>query len=351
MGGAVGMGGTVGAEPPPDAPIDSAGADAGADMPPLLAVGEACTGGDMCMTGFCVDKVCCASGCTDLCHACAASLTGKADGVCAITNAGADPRGQCPKDAVTSCHRTGVCDGAGACQLYAPGTTCAPPTCANAMLTGPATCDGAGSCHADSDPPADCPGNLVCESQTACKANCTCNGDCLRQTFCSGGACVPKHDAGAKCDATQSGADCKSGHCVDGVCCDSACVGSCMACTEVKTGHSDGECGVAKDNTTCGSYCCKEITVGGTFAARCEKVCNAGACVDSPNVANGSVLNDCRDNVDCTDDSCSEVGDDAFCHHAPNCKAASDCCCDRGDTASCHGAIECVRQGGACVAM
>ena len=36
--------------------------------------------------------------------------------------------------------------------------------------------------------------------------------------------------------------DCAGGHCVDGYCCDSACEGSCIACSQAKTGASNGVC-------------------------------------------------------------------------------------------------------------
>ena len=53
-----------------------------------------------------------------------------APGTCKPVPAGAvDPAGQCRDQGAASCGTDGFCDGAGACQLYAAGTQCAPPAC------------------------------------------------------------------------------------------------------------------------------------------------------------------------------------------------------------------------------
>src|SRR5581483_1274449 len=55
------------------------------------ANGAACTAGSQCMSGDCVDGVCCESACTAACNACSSVKTGMADGHCAPVTAGTDP--------------------------------------------------------------------------------------------------------------------------------------------------------------------------------------------------------------------------------------------------------------------
>ncbi len=67
--------------------------------------GWSCGGPAECMSGFCVDYVCCSSGCGALCMRC--DLAGS-EGTCSYIPAGQDPDGECvwPND---------YCDGTGAC--------------------------------------------------------------------------------------------------------------------------------------------------------------------------------------------------------------------------------------------
>ena len=67
------------------------------------ADGEACVAGEECLSGHCVDDVCCGSACDAVCQAC--NLAGS-EGSCANVASGADPDDDCAG---------GVCDGAGHC--------------------------------------------------------------------------------------------------------------------------------------------------------------------------------------------------------------------------------------------
>src|SRR5690606_27237296 len=110
------------------------------------------------------DGVCCNAPCAGPCDVCAASLGASADGVCTVLPAGT-------------------------------------PNC----------------------------GTYVCNGTSGyCPTWCTSDANCAGGSFCNAqGACVPKLDLGARCDAAY---ECASGHCVAGVCCESACAGQCARC-------------------------------------------------------------------------------------------------------------------------
>ncbi len=116
--------------------------------------GAACTTGTDCITGQCVDGVCCDSACKGICMACsAAKKGGGADGICDNVAADSDPDNDCQDQGASSCGTTGVCDGKGACTLYAAGTQCSPDACSGNSYAHTYACDGAGKCV---DTPDDC---------------------------------------------------------------------------------------------------------------------------------------------------------------------------------------------------
>jgi hypothetical protein len=87
---------------------------------PKLPTGSACIGsGASCVTGECVDGFCCNSQCGATCMACAATLTGSANGACANVM---------PGTADGACQS---CDGAAACT----------PNCGDALLETGEQCD------------------------------------------------------------------------------------------------------------------------------------------------------------------------------------------------------------------
>jgi hypothetical protein len=94
---------------PAACPDDLACADATSCLGPQ-PVGAACTQSDQCAGGFCVDGYCCDGACSGACQACAASLTGAANGTCAAVSDGQlDPRGACGASANVC--RAGECSG------------------------------------------------------------------------------------------------------------------------------------------------------------------------------------------------------------------------------------------------
>jgi len=207
--------------------------------------GEPCASGIECISGNCVDDVCCDSGCGGTCQHCA--LSGF-EGNCRYVPTGEDPDGECPGDPPCGSQ----CNGSGGCAFATSGTACGP--CAQ--------CDGNGACSvfqpAGSDP-ADvcglcrvCPGDGPdCVAVAAgadpweeCDADppesCGLNGDCDGQGGCDlhppGTVCQPElcqdgvHHPADLCDGLgsciDSGTDlCLPYVCLDTVVCRSDCTG------------------------------------------------------------------------------------------------------------------------------
>jgi hypothetical protein len=143
------------------APDGGGGRDVGSESAgaalPGLPNGEACRGGSACLSGYCVDGVCCETACTKSCHSCRIAA---APGKCGSVAVGAaDPRGLCADQGAASCGTTGLCDGVGACQRFSAATICAAErceangyvpaaTCASGKCTTPSRTDcSPGSCH------------------------------------------------------------------------------------------------------------------------------------------------------------------------------------------------------------
>jgi hypothetical protein len=83
-----------------------------------LANGENCSFDVECISGHCSpDGVCCDTACQGLCQSCAQSGH---EGSCLLVPSGEDPRDVCTEAACL----TGNCDGLGACELKASGTSC-----------------------------------------------------------------------------------------------------------------------------------------------------------------------------------------------------------------------------------
>ncbi|MCC6213826.1 MAG: hypothetical protein IT376_03085 [Polyangiaceae bacterium] len=187
--------------------------------------GTACSAALECASGFCVDGVCCDTACNGTCQSCAAATkTTGADGACGPAQEGEDPHDDCPDDGAPSCDRNGLCDGAGQCQVYANGAPCGLTTCQGNTQTG-FSCDGAGTCNAQSQ--VDC-GLYACLG-SSCRSTCAVDDDCAGAAFCeaTSGTCTQKRPNGETCTEART---CSSGNCVDGVCCDASCDGQCEAC-------------------------------------------------------------------------------------------------------------------------
>src|SRR5207244_1496948 len=76
------------------------GAGAGARKEPISV---ACGGVQECVSGFCVDLVCCDAACSGICAACtSAKKGGGSDGTCGNVAAGTDPDDDCVDEGLLS---------------------------------------------------------------------------------------------------------------------------------------------------------------------------------------------------------------------------------------------------------
>ena len=332
---------------------------------PLAA---ACTGAAECASGLCQQGVCCGSTCTGTCRSCA--LAGSA-GTCTFVPVGADPLEQCTNNGMPSCGTDGSCDGAGACRLYAAGTTCAGAMCTGSTFTPARTCNGTGTCQTTSASSCD---PYVCGATAACRTACTSNADCTSPNSCVGGSCGKK-PIGTTCAAA---AECHSNLCEQGVCCATTCAGTCRSCAlpgtvgtcaSAAAGEdplnqcaTQGEASCGTDGTCDGSGACRRYASGTTCApSTCAgttftpaSTCNgAGTCGTAIATncgayvcgASGGCLTSCDADNDCvapnvcTGGSCGKRPNGAACTAAAEC-ASNFCeqgaCCLTACTGSCR---------------
>jgi hypothetical protein len=151
-------------------------------------LGGSCTAGADCGSGHCVDGVCCATDACGTCQAC--NVAGQA-GQCAAIPAGQpDTANRCPMNASNPCGNTGLCNGAGGCQVVSAGTQCGPATCTGSTRVGPSTCDGAGACKPGPETscaPYTCDTNGTCRTRCQNATHCTNGGPCRGNGRCPGG--------------------------------------------------------------------------------------------------------------------------------------------------------------------
>jgi hypothetical protein len=268
------------------APADVTLVDQAGDSPlpaDRKALGSACTQGEDCEAGFCVDGLCCDSACTGTCVACDRA---GAQGTCGPVMGA--PRGSRPAclGAGTACG--GQCDGSNGdrCTYPGGGTECAPGACAAGIATTASVCNGAGTCLPGTDvscAPFTCDGAI-------CAGGCAASRPCVAGNYCDGGRCFPLVAAGAPCKTAQQ---CATGSCVDGVCCSKPACGACEtcgsggACTKIVDKDDPGTCSGAR---TCshsgqcrkraGEPCKEEDECGSSFcvSSRCCTVATCGAC-------------------------------------------------------------------------
>lgn len=141
-----------------------------------------------------------------------------------------------------------------------------------------------------------------------------------------GGICSKTCPNGGTCGDAK---DCESSFCVDGFCCDTGCSGVCQACSQSKTGWSNGECSVVIRGTDPDNECEKqaESTCGLTGE------CGSGACEYHPF---GTV---------CQPGSCSADNADAI--RRKTCDGSGSCVAPNPATQMCSPG-QCSQSDGAC---
>lgn len=249
------------------------------------ADGAACTAGDECKSGNCVDGVCCNGPCAGNCAVCLKSQGASADGVC--TNLPANAEGS-PSCAPYLCAVGGVC--ANACVTAAncaPGSQCVGSKCIGKKGLG-GSCSDAGECTSG-----------YCVDGVCCNDSCT-------------GACQAC-SAAAKQSAT-----------LDGVC-DVAKLGSnpgkrCLdsgsaSCDTDGTCDAQGHCAMYAAGTSCGAAICGGNAVTGyqSSSSSCD---GAGACVEQQvpclgfacNATADACLDSCFSAAECDGNSYCEGG-------------------------------------------
>jgi hypothetical protein len=176
-----------------------------------------------CMSGHCVDGVCCNTACKESCKTC----TGAGSvGTCTSLVAGATPRdpSACATSSPSTCGYDGTCDGAGACRRHVAGTICKAGTCDGDAVVGAFACDGAGRCRPG--PTTICAPYSCDPAKGACYEACSQSSQCVAGQQCVAASCGKKMK-GATCAVNS---DCASGFCADKVCCNVACQGGCVSC-------------------------------------------------------------------------------------------------------------------------
>jgi hypothetical protein len=153
-----------------------------------------CAGTTGTAQGRCDGAGSCAVGPPVTCGTCTSCVLTSAAAVCMPVAAGMPPvvASQCVDQGAMTCGSDGKCDGAGACQVYPSGTSCATGLCpTGAVLTAPRACNGAGTCAAAVA--STCPGGFLCNAAAnVCKVSCTVAtsaADCVAPNVCTGNVC------------------------------------------------------------------------------------------------------------------------------------------------------------------
>jgi Cellulose binding domain len=334
----------------------------------LKPPGASCSANADCMSTHCAQGVCCSTACTGTCMSCAIA---KSQGTCIAVPQGQDPLGQCADQGAMSCLTDGFCDGKGACEDYAAGTSCGPDMCSAGTETPGGKCDGKGTCQPGT---ATSCGAYICGTSGDCKTSCAKDADCASGYVCNGTICGKKVN-GVTC---TTAAECGSGYCEQGVCCNTGCEATCQSCnlsaatagtcTNVPTGQDPlnqcadagaatcgtngscdgaGKCQLYGSGTVCLAQSCTGSTV--TAASRCD---GAGKCVAgsnstcSPyNCGSTACLTSCGGNTDCvspnvcTAMSCGKYPIGAACSANADCSSnfcAQGYCCNTACTGACQ---------------
>jgi len=220
--------------------------------------GTSCTVADACGNGNCVDNFCCESSCVGTCQACAASLTGTADGVCSFVDTVSDPDAECPGGACQAANCSGT---SAACDFATAGSDCGAQTCANGTESQP-QCNAGGACNQIVT--TSCNGHQC--AGASCDSDCQ-NQDsqCLPTFYCENADPVCQADLAVGDDCLDD-SQCPGDFCVDGFCCNMACNGLCESCAAATSIGANGTCSDIMNNTDPDNECpgANNCVMGGT---------------------------------------------------------------------------------------
>jgi hypothetical protein len=335
----------------------------------LKQSGQTCAKGAECASTFCVDGVCCGDACQGACRTCALPSS---MGRCSSVPVGAgDPRGTCVDQGVSTCGNDGVCDGAGGCRKYKPGTPCAAERCDLNVYTPASACNSTGQCVA----PAALPCAPFACNGARCFTQCTSNAACVAPNVCDAQSSCGKKTNGSFCSDKS---ECGSAFCAQGVCCASACASACRSCaltgamgicSDVAPGAPDpsntcaakaasscgtngmceaGACQKFAQGTPCGDPTCPSSSTTYTPGSTCD---GAGACVTPPATscfpfrcgasackATCAANADCEAPAVCFNGSCGLKPPGATCADGTECGSgfcAQSVCCRTACTGTC----------------
>jgi hypothetical protein len=334
--------------------------------------GVACSAGSECISGNCVDGVCCGTPSCPACNSCGVNGAGS----CAPLGAGATDA-RC--GATSPCGKTNVCDGAGACRNST--AVCQAAACNGTTFTPAQSCAGTAATACPAGTPTSC-GAYACDVATGCKTTCAADTDCAAGSFCNpAGKCISRGTQGDSCSKDN---ECGAGHCVDGVCCNTtgtscplcqACnvTGSKGTCAFVGTGASephglcatggvcgntgacaaDQSCAKASTATMCGPPTCSAGTEtraafcdgAGSCAAPVVRACDPFVCGPTACLTVCVLDTDCIPGDYCAGGTCrTKVAPGATCTSTAECASgvcgAEGVCCD----SACDGSCESCRQ-------
>ncbi len=213
--------------------------------------GQACAAGSACLSGNCIDGVCCNTTCSGTCQAC--NVAGSV-GTCSNIPFGQDPANECVGLVFCS---MGACAPLGGGSICSQNAECASGNCVDGVCCNTAC---GGTCQA-------C--NLAGSNGTCTNipANSDPSNECNGATNCNGAGACSLLAQGSACGAAG---ECSTGFCVDGFCCNSACTGLCKSCSGAYNLNGDGICGniecadpqnecsgaaTCVGNGTCGANC------------------------------------------------------------------------------------------------
>ena len=191
-------------------------------------LGALCQEARECLSGSCVDGVCCNSACEGQCEACDVP---KALGLCVpVSGAPHGAREACAAGPEGKPCEQRSCDGVerSSCEGLAGLTvSCRAPSCADGVATPEGLCDGKGGCTEPE--PIRCE-PFVCQGD-ACASTCASDADCSEKFRCdlAKGDCVPRTGAYCEDESTLINPDGSKTSCAPYACEGSACETRCSS--------------------------------------------------------------------------------------------------------------------------